>query len=380
MFFLNLPNSLDKVSGVEIVYEPRLCSRGRFPRSRCQLCLQGCPSAALSYDKTLKIDNNRCTNCGICISRCPNGVFWSRKRGDEVIAQDIQRLLDNTGGHSIVFACPRSTQNDNIIILPCIGKLTENLLVAPFIFGASQVEIQWPECSGCACGKCLSHLEQVISFSRQLITLMGKTESNIRVTKVGKQFTLLSAPDRLSRRDLFRRLKVEVRTTGATLLPEFGGIHQNNAWAQFIGAKRSHLLKTLRTFSGQRSTCVPAENIPLANVEINNSCTGCPVCTVLCPTGALGKVEDNKGVDMYFRPDICTGCNICREACLFKAITFTSTIELLNLVTGQVRKLVHLHRKSCSRCGMEFLSTEQEICMTCRHERVDTALSLKGRE
>ena len=381
MFFLNLPDSMEKLYSSGIIYEPHLCSRVRFPRSTCQDCVQGCPGGAISWDKTLHINTDKCSGCGICISRCPNGVFWSRSRGDFVIAQEIERLLNANESRSIVFSCSRCDQTANsIIVLPCLGRLTENLLLAPFVFGASQVEIRWPECSGCIYEKCLSHLNLVLFFGSKLAAMIGKEDSCIQVNKIGKYLGPQSLSDRLSRRDLFHKLRVEATQTVAAFLPEFNNSNQTNPWAQFVGTKRAYLLKLLRVFTDHTSTRIQRDDLPVADIEMNHRCVGCPVCTTLCPTGALGRVENTDGVDIYFRPDICTGCKICQEACLFQAISLSPTVELLHLVSGDSRQLIHLHRKNCKECSSVFLSIEQDICPTCRHEKRDIVLSMKGRE
>ncbi len=380
MFFLNLPDSMEKLCSSGIIYEPHLCSRVRFPRSTCQACVQGCPGGAISWDKTLHINTDKCSGCGICISRCPNGVFWSRSRGDFLIAQEIERLLNANESRSIVFSCSRCDQTANsIIVLPCLGRLTENLLLAPFVFGASQVEIQWPECSGCSYEKCLSHLNFILFFGSKLAAMIGKEESCIRVNKAGKPCKLQSMQHRLSRRDLFRTLRVEAIQSVEVFLPEFSNSSQTNTWAQFVGAKRGYLLKLLRAFPDHIPTCVTAENMPLANIAINSSCVGCPVCTTLCPTGALGRVENTDGVDIYFRPDICVGCKICQEACLFQAISLSPTIDLLNLTASHNQLHIHLAKNNCHECTTEFWSTDQEICPTSRLEKGAIVLSMKGR-
>ena len=364
----------------DIIYETALCSRVRWRHSKCDLCREGCALGALQLSPQLLLDEDQCTNCGICISRCPNGVFWSQRLGDSVIAQEIARLSSDKGIRTVVFSCSRSGQSDdNSIFLPCLGRLTENLLLVPFAFGANRVEIRWPECNGCTYEKCLSHLELVLFFGSKLTAMIGKEDGCILVTKVGKYLGPLSLPDRLSRRDLFHKFRVEATQTVAAFFPEFGNSHQKETWAQFVGAKRAYLLKLLRTFPRHTATCVTTENMPLASIAINSSCVGCPVCSTLCPTGALERIEKSDGVDIYFRPDICVGCKICQEACLFQAISILPTYELQSLVTGKRQHLAHLKRKNCTKCATDFLGFEEEICPTCRHEQGDVALSLTRR-
>jgi coenzyme F420 hydrogenase subunit beta len=48
-------------------------------------------------------------------------------------------------------------------------------------------------------------------------------------------------------------------------------------------------------------------------------CSGCGVCTALCPTGARTMVFDEQGGMFLPRPDLpsCTGCGICLKVCPF---------------------------------------------------------------
>ena len=46
----------------------RLCNK-----EDCRLCAEGCMDMAISFDGRIRIDEERCTGCGLCIDKCPDG-------------------------------------------------------------------------------------------------------------------------------------------------------------------------------------------------------------------------------------------------------------------------------------------------------------------
>jgi heterodisulfide reductase subunit A len=53
-------------------------------------------------------------------------------------------------------------------------------------------------------------------------------------------------------------------------------------------------------------------------------CTGCNICAVVCPFGAIKKYEDNVS---QVNEDLCKGCGICAARCPEKAITMKKLTE-----------------------------------------------------
>lgn len=46
----------------------------------CRLCEKNCPSGAISVnDFVASIDYDKCTQCGICVEKCPRKIIWSDK-------------------------------------------------------------------------------------------------------------------------------------------------------------------------------------------------------------------------------------------------------------------------------------------------------------
>lgn len=363
----SLSKALGRLKQPDIIFESALCSRTRWKKSTCKLCQEGCATGALHFNPQLELDEEKCTSCGLCISRCPNGAFWSR-REYSVLQREIVSLLSLNKSKTLTFCCAQRGKSDkNIISLPCLGCLTESFLLVPFAAGATQVEILWPECKGCVQEKHISHIEMVLLLGRKLAAMVGKSESCIKViSDVRYSGSFPDSRPRISRRDFFLGLRGEATQAIAVLLPDFSSDKPESPWKHVMGNKRAHLLRLLRAFPHRVSTCLEREGLPLSEIEIHPGCAGCNVCSTLCPTGALERIDVPDGVDVYFLPDICTGCRVCQDACIFQTISIASTFDLLNLAVRQRRRIIHLDMKVCWQCNSEFMGVNEEICPLCR--------------
>jgi ferredoxin len=53
--------------------------------------------------------------------------------------------------------------------------------------------------------------------------------------------------------------------------------------------------------------------------RIEDRCTHCSACTVVCPSEAL-VIVDRRGMEVRFIEEKCTGCGLCIPACPYKAM------------------------------------------------------------
>ena len=91
---------------------------------------------------------------------------------------------------------------------------------------------------------------------------------------------------------------------------------------------------------------------PFGKVELDTSrCTGCGLCALECPTGALvfSSSEETDTFQLVFRYDHCVACDQCVEICPEKCLRVERILELKKMDSQSVLFEDTIIR--CSGCG-----------------------------
>lgn len=355
--------------------EDELCSRYRCTKSVCSACADVCPvpGAVRLLDQGVEI-TGACVACGACASACPNGALLPIE-GDRELANRIRGRVKPAAAFRI--ACDRG-QGPADLVLPCLSRLTEALLLEPLRGGASRVELCDPGCAGCGLKKAAAQWENVLAFSRALCESAGLGADRIaRVSvPVGRPVeTPAPSESAMSRRAIFGAIadRWTASATAAAARDAEAGQAPAVAFRDIVrkpreNPKRSDLLQLLGTLPGTtaRSKTVAAAGVPLADLEIGRQCVGCNVCETLCPTGALQHREADGSYALDFEPALCTGCRVCEVACFYKAIRVRETVDVSALFQRPKVTLVSAQRHTCPACQETFLDESSALCPLCR--------------
>lgn len=375
-----------------VLVENGLCSRFRSSKSECTACADVCPvRGAVRVGEDGIAVTSACIACGACVSACPNGAIQAAE-GDRGWADAVRGRVRPSVPFRI--SCDRAAGPADLVV-PCLSRLTEALVLEPLRWGAERVEILAPDCSGCRLRKAAPQWERVLGFSAALCEAAGLEAG--RVARGDKPRRKRDEEDDLpdSRRGMFRAV---AKWSAAVAATPPAGPEQPPA-EQFREAvkrhhknpKRSHLLDVLRALPGTdvRPTVVPAAGQPLADVDVTSACMACGVCETLCPVGALRHHVADGVYALEFDPASCTGCGVCEAACFPKAIRVRETVELSVLFEPRPVTLIRATHRTCRVCSGPFLEkpTEAEessgVCPMCREslqrqERVAKRLIRRG--
>jgi ferredoxin len=353
--------------------EHGLCSRFRTTKSYCTSCAVVCPvPGAVQFAEQGAEITDACVGCGACASACPNGAI-SLKESDPQLAERIRSRVRS--GEAFRIACPQAEGKVDLV-LPCLSRLTEALLLEPIQGGAARVELLDPGCSGCGLNRAASQWERSMFLARALCESAGFTASRVERVQVsvGKPEHREASESPNPRRAMFRAIAekwketvtvaaTEVAETGQEVVEPFREAVQQH----HDNPKRRELLQVLRALPGAetRSKSLPAAGLPLADVEVGSQCVGCNVCETLCPVGALRHREANGVYALDFYPALCTGCRVCEAACFYQAIRIRETVELSVLFDQPSVTLISAPRRTCQACHESFLGEASEHRLSC---------------
>lgn len=92
--------------------------------------------------------------------------------------------------------------------------------------------------------------------------------------------------------------------------------------------------------------------VPLGKVDIDGSrCTGCGLCALECPTGALVTSQgEDDDYQLLFRYGSCVACGQCVEVCPEECLHLERTLEL-DRINQPAKVLFEDRIARCSQCG-----------------------------
>lgn len=154
----------------------------RIDRGHCVSCLtcyRTCPHHALDITQgpvPVPVDP-ACQGCGLCEALCPGRAIELVERPvEQILAELEQKIPDGQGkGQTIVFCCSRSApggegveggelslpERMSVIEVPCACSVSEEMLLAAFLKGASKVVVV-----GCHPDNCVSQRGSAVGQKR----------------------------------------------------------------------------------------------------------------------------------------------------------------------------------------------------------------------
>jgi len=356
-----------------VLVESTLCSRFRCTKSQCAACAVVCPvpGAVRLTEEGAEI-TAACVGCGACASACPNGALRLLEE-DIHLAQRIRERIRPGEGFRI--ACSRAHGRADLV-LPCLSRLTEAIILEPIRGGAARVELLNPDCTACGFAKAAPQWRKAASFAGALCESAGLgTERVARLEVPSGQAEEARPVGRTanSRRAMFRNLAEHWQASETEVEPESHSDparpFRERVQQHSPNPKRIHLLQVLAALPGTRVAVKVSRGgtPPVAEIEADHRCVGCNVCETLCPVGALSHREEGGAWALELDGALCTGCRVCEVACFQEAIRIRDTADLSVLFDREKTTLVSASRRTCNTCRQSFLDASSSgVCPSCR--------------
>jgi ferredoxin len=258
-------------------------------------------------------------------------------------------------------------------VLPCLGRLTENLIPAALAEGASRVEVKVPQCEACPMLRGMEAFPQTIDTASALCHLVGRADRLVPVDRFeGAEPGAAAVPAEpaYSRRDFLRRLSRQAAATVAEALPATPPTPTPvSEWGLAENRRRTHLLELLARFEATVPTQVLASGFPFATLTVSGNCVGCNVCEALCPTGALRREETADNFALHFEARKCVNCGVCAAACYTRAIHLETAVDLKSVLAGGATEVIRFAKRRCEMCGQPSVGRGETLCFACLRRR-----------
>ncbi|MFC1826730.1 4Fe-4S dicluster domain-containing protein [Thermodesulfobacteriota bacterium] len=310
------------------VYEQKSCLRSRFNKNDCRVCLNECRAGALELNgRTISYDAEKCTGCMRCMAVCPNDAFTADI--------DMLQLLKNIQNQKqVVLSCRNKEQFVPHERIQCIGALSEPLLASMNSLAKGKIFLDVTQCNSCSNAHCL---ESIKNSLRALRANETEADSTFKVKLVVDEDQFPEVDAKQSRRFFLKGTGKAIADFGIETCIK--AIQINNKEIEKPGkgpVKNSLFLQ----FAIDSTTDVEErKNLKpfFYTIQADELCNLCPVCSGMCPTGALKRVTENGKKHLVFKSSDCSGCGLCRDFCKKQALSISQGF------TGDTREAIQIN-------------------------------------
>lgn len=267
--------------------------------ARCGLCIEACPTKAISATGSLPaIDAAVCTACGACVPSCPRGALHLTGAANAQVKAQLEALVPGT---DIVFACEKAHAEAPpgwaLVELPTLALVTPGWILQTRARGA---RVRLAPCGDACC----AGTSDVEAFAAHLLDVWG-----LPIADGAAPITL-----------------EEPRATVDGVLR--------------LAPRAAKRIEDAASPLGVL-TC-EAER-----------CTLCGACAAACPTNALRLDEAVEGTVLRHDPAGCVACARCVRACPEQALDVSRGIDAARLAVCAF-ELARAEREACARCGADL--------------------------
>lgn len=342
----------------KLTFEQNRCVRTLFSKSSCRRCVDECQQKAICVSKgTVSLENSKCTACGACVSSCPTEAFSFAKYPLYSALFELKKLLSDhqeqqSTNLSVAFACPKVSQAKERISVGCLGGMSPALFVLAQLTTEAKVIVYCGNCRNCASnneGGPNKSLAQKISRLSDIL----KIQPDIQVSATASE-----ALDNLKRRKIFRKISNE--------LLEKSEIASLNGRAPktekvFPMLDREMLIDCIKLIRERKPEYeIPEKIFPLPGVH-KNTCTGCNICVLLCPSGCLTSREKDGHFKLLADPLRCMDCKRCVEACPEQSLVMRKISGLSQILADDIQILLIEVQKPLEEDAPAFGAKTREI-------------------
>lgn len=309
---------LEKQTAAVVAFNRQRCLRSRLNTNTCDLCVSLCQKQALAVSgRKIVFSADRCTGCMACVSGCPNDAFSCGFDFSSLPAAINRKAIDEP----VVLSCGKSPHQAGEINLPCLGLLSEPVLLALHCAAQKDFFLDVQPCVDCENRQLLA----ILPGRLQGISNRIGRESGLRIDCLTEEKIkrLTAEPERRYFLNLLKKTVVSLgreaaAATARSLSPEKKNSPGTDEKEEVMFSRL--LVEALGLLPNDADQEKELLHSCFYTLKISRDCTLCPLCTGMCPTGALKLKKENDRKQLYFISAKCSGCGLCRDFCKKRAL------------------------------------------------------------
>ncbi|ANE23124.1 hypothetical protein AAY81_08405 [Denitrobacterium detoxificans] len=367
---------LQKLEGSAIRVHERKCVVVRNRNVRCRRCAEVCTTGAISIDpatNSLSVEPDACIGCGTCATACPTGALEPREPSDGeflhkcaaamAAVDEAARVAGEEEPRLVIIACERMLKQAEglfepakVVSVPCVGHVDESAVCALASAGAHRVRVVHGECEECphATGFLMA---QAVEANANLLLETWNSDARMKLSaKLPRAARKGDAAFDAARRDFFRGMRGSAREAAVVTAdfalestlgvkppeePKFSRVMEDGTLPHSVPPRRERLLSSLNELGEPEDYLIESRMFGQVVID-GDKCTGCRMCAVFCPTGAIrmwnGDNDDDERFGIEHYPGYCVQCRTCEDVCLRDALTLSTEVFAQDVANGRTER------------------------------------------
>jgi ferredoxin len=386
MYLLSIAEKLAQDSS-GITFDTAKCARRIDRFSKCEICVEACPSAAIRLDKQIEFDAKTCASCGACLHLCPLGAFSGEDHAIDLFnctpRLANKRVIQLICAHHPSPETGPSDASSTVRMSGCLASLGTASYLWLLSEGVERIVVRLDACASCEIGKVRSQISQTVANARSVLNTRGQSDRIVSIDTTSDEFKPVVLYDAkqppLSRRDLFRSVAAQAPKMATQVMPM---IDTRPSKEKRPPLERRRLINVLRRFSNKGDAPLASDPVPgIVRKRANQRCTACGACARICPTGALQFAAGQSDFRLTYSVGACTDCGACLDVCRPAALARDGMPTCSQFTASEPDVLLSGVLRVCEKCGAKFAGeATAAFCSICEFRQQNPFGGIKPEE